>query len=575
MNPVDGGGTSGFTDDDGDDDPVVENGRTTTTTTTTTTTLLRNPYAIAAATSRQRQNQQVLVRQLSLEQLLLDSSFHKSAAAQTTLEITGDHVNKNDPLQSNNNNNANDVPPPAAPALQALATTARNDKNATTTTAAAAALTGDATIEHNVPQWQRLPSRTCSFESAEILTVTEACRHAALYVDKSVRITGVVIADEQPISNHNTVTESSSSSFLQKQGYRSFMLADPLSSLLQTPSSAAAAARSSAVPSAAAAAATTGQIRASSSLSSSSRLSSSSSSSTPGLRKQQHPFKPRQNQNQPQGSSTNGTTLSSSHRLGRPFRVPVLRPMAATAADATLISHQTTKASMKKAPQPLPRVSTFATAANPHFGNNKRPASQISTTASAKTPPPTTTTITGRRDPKQSKATAAANQYNNKVCVWFHPDQVPIMQTLKMGDLAMVIGEIRQVSSLVMATTTSSATSRQEASSGSFQQQHVLVARICTNANGTSMRLHHQALLVRRRHLLLNTSSSIFLAMPRNYIHNPYTVQKPRNSSANGDDDDDAINEDTDGQPQRSPVLIQLRPGCGPPPYDTLIPSPR
>jgi hypothetical protein len=45
----------------------------------------------------------------------------------------------------------------------------------------------------NMPMWQRLPSRNLSFQSAEILTVTECLQHTNLssYLDRSVRLTGL------------------------------------------------------------------------------------------------------------------------------------------------------------------------------------------------------------------------------------------------------------------------------------------------------------------------------------------------------------------------------------------------
>jgi Telomere-capping, CST complex subunit len=552
-------------------DGQVDNGKTKTlgaAATATTATLIRNPYASAA--TRQRQNQ-LLVRQFPLEQLDSSSSlFQNSSAAQSLGRI---NENKKDPLLQDNNNNIhpnsnNAVEPP--PAIQVAAKTPLTDSTAATAADSSRTLN----IGTNVPQWQRLPSRTCSFESAEILTVTEACRYAALYRDKSVRITGVVVVVvmEQQISVVNTSatasTETHESSapsccMLQKEGYRSFFLADPLASpLLQTSSA-------SLTPSAAAAAAA-GEIM-------STKPMPGQGIRQPHTLRKQHPFKPRI---QEQSSSTTTSASLSNNRLGRPFRVPVLRRPAAAAA-AALAPLQPAVASAAVArrnpppppqQQPLPpqqnsiningsrninqhslgvsTESVAATTSHPPFGNkNKRPASQISTT---KTPSSQLLASRSSSDCKQPSTARVNHQYNNKMCVWFHPDQVPIMQALKIGDLVMVIGEIRQVAT---TTLSSSAATASCVVGGSVPQQYILVARICTNANGTNMKLHHQALLVRRRHLLRNSNNSSSTRMV--VVNNPYKLQKPLNS--NGDDAKEGDME----------VLLQLRrPGCGPPPYN-------
>jgi hypothetical protein len=44
----------------------------------------------------------------------------------------------------------------------------------------------------NISYWERMPSRTLTFGPAEILTVTECIQHAALYIDRSVRVTGLL-----------------------------------------------------------------------------------------------------------------------------------------------------------------------------------------------------------------------------------------------------------------------------------------------------------------------------------------------------------------------------------------------
>ena len=57
----------------------------------------------------------------------------------------------------------------------------------TTSTSEIAAQSSD------LPLWQRLPSRNVSFSSAEVLLVNECYEHMKDYLDKSVRITGVVL----------------------------------------------------------------------------------------------------------------------------------------------------------------------------------------------------------------------------------------------------------------------------------------------------------------------------------------------------------------------------------------------
>jgi hypothetical protein len=134
--------------------------------------------------------------------------------------------------------------------------------------------------------------------------------------------------------------------------------------------------------------------------------------------------------------------------------------------------------------------------------------------------------------------------------------------------LAMVIGEVRHVSSIMPenSSSTVASASRLNASAGfhQLQQQYVLVARICTKANGTNMKLHHQALLVRRRHLLSQ------MMIPRNYqiTVNPYNLQQPLppRSSNDGDAKEEGMDDGT--LPSPYDCLPLLRPGCGPPPYD-------
>ena len=61
------------------------------------------------------------------------------------------------------------------------------------TTSTATTTTEKQTFGEKEPAVERLPSRNVSFGSAEILTVTELRKHASLYMDQSVRITGVVL----------------------------------------------------------------------------------------------------------------------------------------------------------------------------------------------------------------------------------------------------------------------------------------------------------------------------------------------------------------------------------------------
>jgi hypothetical protein len=80
--------------------------------------------------------------------------------------------------------------------LPAAPVTAQHDEQEEETVAETTETTSDPekqTFGHKDSAIDRLPSRNVSFGSAEILTVSELQKHAPLYLDLSVRITGVVL----------------------------------------------------------------------------------------------------------------------------------------------------------------------------------------------------------------------------------------------------------------------------------------------------------------------------------------------------------------------------------------------
>ena len=78
---------------------------------------------------------------------------------------------------------------------QAAATLDNKNSNAeekTDSTTAMQPLTARTAMSVQLPMWKRLPTHTVGISPAEILTISEVCRHGCLYDNQSVRLTGLL-----------------------------------------------------------------------------------------------------------------------------------------------------------------------------------------------------------------------------------------------------------------------------------------------------------------------------------------------------------------------------------------------
>lgn len=67
-----------------------------------------------------------------------------------------------------------------------------NDEENSDNTTTMQTLTPNTAMSVQLPMWKRLPTHTVSISPAEILTISEVCRHGCLYDNQSVRLTGVL-----------------------------------------------------------------------------------------------------------------------------------------------------------------------------------------------------------------------------------------------------------------------------------------------------------------------------------------------------------------------------------------------
>jgi hypothetical protein len=124
--------------------------------------------------------------------------------------------------------------------IQDRRTSPISEKEATTTTTAAAIATVSTSGGIHLPMWQRLPSRNLSFQSAEILTVTECLQHFPLYAERSVRVTGSILEKfVHSVADHSNDNMNNSNSN-DNMNMVSLVLSDPLAAL---PTSRSAALR--------------------------------------------------------------------------------------------------------------------------------------------------------------------------------------------------------------------------------------------------------------------------------------------------------------------------------------------
>lgn len=316
----------------------------------------------------------------------------------------------------------------------------------------------------NLPVWQRLPSRNLSFGSAEILTVAECFRHASLFCDKSVRITGKLLHRHVHLSD----------------GMVSLVLGDPL---VPTKSLAGR------------------------------RRSSLGSAKNAILRRVSFPKTP----------SAAATTGLGQSALKKRTPGTILRRISG----AGLL--------------PLQSVGDYAAVTPGGLGTSSRKRPLSFTTPSLAT----------------TDALVQALQSPN--CIWVLADPAHVsVNHCTVDDLAMALGElcvytgvgnedangagatagnmpasVRAVADAVQAAVC--AASNKEAT----RPIYYLQTRILRNANGTNMKLHADALYARRQQLLTLQQ------------HCPLTTM-------------------TDDQNVPLDPSLQVRQGCGPPPYTIL-----
>jgi hypothetical protein len=149
--------------------------------TTTTATTVHNPYA-------NKRPAVTLKDPPKGTPLLFLSSKEPTTVAYSAAVATSDQI------RGISNNTPSDIrvqheDPPSGALAPVKATKATPPPPPPPAGAAATATNVSSTY---TPYWERMPSRSLSFGSAEILTVTECLEHAALYHNLSVRVTGLV-----------------------------------------------------------------------------------------------------------------------------------------------------------------------------------------------------------------------------------------------------------------------------------------------------------------------------------------------------------------------------------------------
>lgn len=151
----------------------------------------------------------------------------------------------------------------------------------------------------------------------------------------------------------------------------------------------------------------------------------------------------------------------------------------------------------------------------PRFVTRKRPFSTLK-----KAPPPPV-------NPIESMVTSLVNQQT--VLVYAVTKQMPVNEA-SLGDLVMIIGQVKTTTAPVPAVADILEQWNAKTSSGTTTNSFVH-ARILRNVNGTDMRLHDEALRMRRQYLIQSNNN--------------------------------AQRQSNDGETDASALL----PGCGPPPY--------
>jgi hypothetical protein len=347
--------------------------------------------------------------------------------------------------------------------VQGHPTSAFSDKEAATTDTVVATVSTSGGI--NMPMWQRLPSRNLSFQSAEILTVTECLQHTNLsvYADRSVRVTGSILERLVHSNSDNAVNNTDTNMV-------SLVLSDPLAAL--PPSRNALRRRSTSLGGNTNTVTTTANRRV-------------SFPKTPtALNKIQHP-----------GSS--GNTLTKQTRTPGTHTRTILRRksgglLSGGSGGTTPVSTTTGLSSRKR---------NLSAAFNPTTPED----ALVQTLASS----------------------SASSSSNNCLWVLVNPQHVSVAHSTT-GDLVMAMGEIREykpedsdlpstihkIAARIRAAQKQqpgrkvAPVGQEEQTEQQQQQEHnhrpiyFLQTRILRNANGTNMKLHTEALYARRHQLV-------------------------------------------------------------------------
>jgi hypothetical protein len=411
-----------------------------------------------------------------------------------------------------------------------------------------------------LPLWKRLPSNTISYESAEILTVSEVCRHGFLYSKRSIRTTGVLLHRHRH----------------EETGEISLALQDPLCKL--TTESTSASSSSSSISTVKK---TKGRRI---SFGSTNSNSASTVTKTAMTRRPSLGMAKTRTTPLPGGRGTPKTPLSSTSNTTSTIVPP---QTTATPARTTtgILQRTTTGSSMMSA-------SKFRT---PALSSRKRPLNSSTTTSViTKTPPQNlqdclVNSFLAAAEEEESNNTNGAG--TSIVWIVADPNHVPV-DTLSIGDLVTVIGTLQvytpeqtngasaavcQLGNQILDQQQQQQQQQQNTqnqgeqddpddlpasdttntSSNKKKKILYLEARILRQDNGTNLRLHYEALKLRRKHILQRYFANDMMEKQHHddetamaIDHETDTGKNPTSSSASSDC-----------------TTTKLLPGCGPPPY--------
>lgn len=377
-----------------------------------------------------------------------------------------------------------------------------------------------------LPMWKRLPSQNTSFTPAEILTVSEVCLYGHLYVNKSIRLTGVL--------THRMYHSST--------GEISLVLEDPLAKL-QLPSR------------------TTGHRKASTTqkvATNSRRISFGSINTTVA---------------QETTTATTSSSSSTATTKNRPSLGMTGNRITTTPSLSSRGTPGTTTPTRRNPPTPRTGLimpgSTSAKFRTPAVmsNNRKRPLSSIVSTKPQK------------RTQQEALVDALVEgfqkqQQKKKMSVWIvvDPRFVPV-DSLAVGDIVTVMGTVQlyrpciindettiiahdkpsmavcRTGDLILQkqrqqqqTTSTPKMSTRNNDSISHSEVLWIQARIARQDNGANLRLQQEALMLRREHLLTTI----------------YTSRIGGQSDNGGDSSNNHNNNNS----------TKLLLGCGPPPYN-------